>query len=329
MDGKRGAVAACATAILCACAAPASAHLRPLLVGVADQSPSTFSNRLYRRLGLPVSRLMVPLDAALDPERREWVSHWLDAARHDGVQPLVAFSRFYGTPVTLPSVAEYRRAFLAFRQAFPQVTEFIPWNEENHRAQPTFRRPGRAAAYYEVMRDNCPGCQILAADVLDSHGAGNWLRKFLHALHGPPPRLWGLHNYIDANRHRPVVHSGTAKISALVPGTVWLTETGGLVQTAVHPYNEKRAASAIRYLFRIARRLRSRIARVYVYNWRGVVDAQTALEQPLAWDSGLTEPDGKPRPGYYTLRYQLKRLRLGCWSPGALFSPAPWLAGCR
>src|SRR5205085_11468583 len=198
----------------------------PLLVGVADQSPSTFSNRLYRRLGLPISRLMVPLDAATDPDRRAWVARWLAEAKHDGVQPLVAFSRFTGTAVTLPSVGNYRRAFLAFRQVFPQVTEFIPWNEENHRAQPTFCRPGRAAAYYEVMRNNCPRCQILGADVLDSHGAGTWLRAFLHALHGPRPRLWGLHNYIDANRHRPIAHSGTAAMLAKVSGTTWLRETG-------------------------------------------------------------------------------------------------------
>jgi hypothetical protein len=318
------------TFCLATVAAPvASAHPRKtLLVGVADQGPSTFGNRLYRRLGLQISRLMVPLDAATDPDRREWVSRWLAAAKRDGVEPLVAFSRFTGTPVTLPSVADYRRAFLAFRQAFPQVTEFIPWNEENHQAQPTFRRPGRAAAYYEVMRNNCPGCQILAADVLDTHGAGKWLRTFLHALHGPRPHLWGLHNYIDANRQRPLVHSGTAAMLAEVPGAIWLTETGGLVKTAVHPYNEQRAARAIRYLFAISRQMRSRIARVYIYNWRGVVNAKTARKQPLAWDSGLTEPNGKPRPGYFALRYQLKLMHLGCWSPGALFSLAPWLAGC-
>ena len=33
--------------------------------------------------------------------------------------------------------------------------------------------------------------------------------------------------------------------------------------------------------------------------------------------------------GYYALRYQLKRMHLGCWSPGVLFSTAPWLAACQ
>jgi hypothetical protein len=335
MDGRRGAShvlsVALGAAVLCGpliTTTPASGRPTSLLVGVADQGPATFGNRLYRRLGLRISRLMVPLNTAFDPDRREWVSRWLAAAKADGVEPLVAFSRFFGTPTALPSVAAYRRAFIAFRRAFPEVTEFIPWNEENHQAQPTFRRPGRAAAYYEVMRNNCPGCQILAADVLDTHGAEKWLTKFLHALHGPPPRLWGLHNYIDANRHRPPAHSGTAAMLAKVHGTIWLTETGGLVKTAVHPYNERRAARAIRYLFTITSALRSRIARVYVYNWRGVVNAAMARAQPLSWDSGLTEPNGKPRPGYFALRYELRRLHLGCWSPGAAFSTAPWLADC-
>lgn len=326
MDGRRCARLSMSVAVALALLA-GTAHARgaQLRVGVADQNASTFAKPLYRRLGARISRLMVPLNAALDPDRRDWVAHWLAAARADGVEPLVAFSRFYGTSTKLPSVAEYRRAFRAFRRAFPQVKEFIPWNEENHQAQPTFSHPARAAAYYEVMRSNCPGCKIVAADVLDTHGAAGWLTKFLHALHGPRPRLWGLHNYVDANRHRT---DGTARVLATVRGTVWLTETGGLVKTAVMPYGEKRAASAIRFLFTVVRRYRSRIARVYVYNWRGVVNARLARKHPRWWDSGLTEPNGKPRPGYYALRYEIKRLRLGCWSPNAAFSRAPWLAGC-
>ncbi len=252
MDGMRCArLLVSVTLALAVLGGTAHARPAPLMVGVADQNASTFAKPLYRRLGARISRLMVPLDAALDPDRREWVARWLAAAKADGVEPLVAFSRFYGTPPTLPSVASYRRAFRAFRQAFPEVTEFIPWNEENHQAQPTYSHPARAAAYYEVTRNNCPGCKIVAADVVDNHGAAGWLTKFLHALHGLRPRLWGLHNYIDANRHRL---TGTARVLGVVRGTVWLTETGGLVK---------------------------------------------------------------------------RNLRLGCWSPNAAFSAAPWLGGCQ
>src|SRR5690348_9759909 len=104
MDGKRAAPLLLSVTLGLALLGgeTAGAATRPLAVGVADQSPATFEKPLYRRLGVSVSRLMVPLGAALDPDRREWVAHWLAAAQADGVEPLVAFTRFYGTPLTLP-----------------------------------------------------------------------------------------------------------------------------------------------------------------------------------------------------------------------------------
>lgn len=334
-----GAAAAAAVALAAALAiaaglltAPAPARalprLKPLLVGIGDQSPTTFKQPLYRKLGLQVSRLVVPWNAALDPSRREWVAHWLAAAHHAGVTPLVAFGRFSGQSMKPPSVAAYRRAFIAFRHDFPQVREYTPWNEANHQSQPTFRRPARAADYYEVMRNHCRRCTVLGADVLDTHSAGRWITRFMHALRGPRPTVWGLHNYIDVNRHHPVARGGTARVLNTVPGEVWLTETGGLVKTAVLPYNEQRAARATRYLFTIAGAWRSRISRVYLYNWRGVVNKRTARKQPKAWDSGMMEPNGKPRPEYWALRSELRRLRIGCWSGLRKSRRTPWLSGC-
>jgi len=326
------ALAAAVTSAFVLLSAPAPARalpqLKPLLVGIGDQSPMTFRQPLYRKLGLQISRLVVPWNAALDPSRREWVSNWLAAAHHAGVTPLVAFGRFSGQSMKPPSVGAYRRAFIAFHHDFPQVRQYTPWNEANHQSQPTFRRPGRAAAYYEVMRNRCRGCIVLGADVLDTHSAGRWLTQFMRALRGPRPTVWGLHNYIDVNRHHPVARGGTARVLNTVPGDVWLTETGGLVKTAVLPYNEQRAARATRYLFTIAGAWRSRISRVYLYNWRGVVNKRTARKQPKAWDSGMMEPNGKPRPEYWALRGELSRLRLGCWSGVRKTKNTPWLSGC-
>src|SRR5205814_1546285 len=81
-------------------------------------------------------------------------------------------------PTTLPSAAQFRQAFLAFRKRYPDVRVYSPWNEINHKSQPTARHPGRAAAYYEVVRDNCPGCTIVAADVLDQAGFERYLARF-------------------------------------------------------------------------------------------------------------------------------------------------------
>ena len=39
--------------------------------------------------------------------------------------------------------------------------------------------------------------------------------------------IWGLHNYIDANRFRT---RGTKALLQAVKGDIWFTETGGLVK---------------------------------------------------------------------------------------------------
>jgi hypothetical protein len=141
------------------------------------------------------------------------------------------------------------------------------------------------------VRQVCPGCIVPAADVLDGSNLASWLARFRAALHGPAPRLWGLHNYTDTNRFRS---SGTRRMLALVPGEIWLTEAGGIVSFTTAggkqalPYDEQRAARAIRYLFSLAR-LSPRITRVYLYQWK--IDFQGNR-----FDAGLVGLDGKPRP---------------------------------
>src|SRR4051794_30960414 len=162
-----------------------------LVVGVADQNASTFRQPLYRRLGLRISRLVVPWNAALESDRRAWVRGWLAAAYKVGVEPLVAFGRFSGQSMKPPSVAAYRRAFGAFRSAFPSVRTYTPWNEANHQAQPTFRRPGLAARYFMVMRSGCGGCRVFAAGGLGNHNPPQRVRAFPWPPGGPPPPVVG------------------------------------------------------------------------------------------------------------------------------------------
>jgi hypothetical protein len=87
----------------------------------------------------------------------------------------------------------------------------------------------------------------------------------------------------------------------IVPGRVWLTETGGIVkfgESRQFRYSESRAANRTRWMFRLADRyerrrrgLRSRITRLFVYCWFG--------EPPGAhFDAGLVNPDGTPRRAY-------------------------------
>src|SRR5262249_42120486 len=157
---------------------------------------------------------------------RELMDAWLSAARDAGVEPFVTFGHSRVHPDELPSIAEYRSAFRAFRGRYPDVRLYAAWNEINHDGQPTHDHPERAAEYYAVVRAECPDCTVVAGDVLDQPGMVGYLRRYMRHLVGEP-RIWGLHNYTDTNRFRP---SGLRAMLRTVPGEVWLTETGGLVQ---------------------------------------------------------------------------------------------------
>ena len=192
-----------------------------------------------------------------------------------------------------------RKSVTRFRKAFPRVRTYSPWNEVNHASQPTARRPDVAVRYYRVVRANCRGCRIVAADVLDSRGVHDYLREFTRRAPGAP-RLWGLHNYGDVNRK---TDSQTRSVLDLVPGEVWLTETGGIVHFGKSfPYSEARAANRTSYLLELANRytrkrkgLRSRVTRMYIYQWHGA-------PRGTRFDSGLTDPNGKARRAYYVVR---------------------------
>jgi hypothetical protein len=201
-------------------------------------------------------------------------------------------------------VRDYERAVAAFHRAYPWVRLLQPWNEANSATQPTGKHPERAAAYYDAVRQVCPGCTITAADVLDAGNLERWLTRFKAALHGTPAPLWGLHNYSDTNRFRT---SGTKRMLSLVPGQIWLTEAGGIVAfttadgRAALPYDEQRAGRAIRFLFRLGR-LSPRITRIYVYQWK--------IDFPgNRFDAGLVGPDGKPRPSLRVLEQHRSLLR--------------------
>jgi hypothetical protein len=271
-------------------------------VGISDQDPQTFRDSRFAGLGMRYARLITPWNSILtEPER---LDSWLQAAKAAGIEPLVAFNHARGDrcparPCTLPSVGQYSAAFKAFYAKYPWVRSYQPWNEANHQSQPTGKNPKRAAQFYNVIRAGCHGCTITAADVLDGTNLKRWLGAFRKYAKGKP-RLWGLHNYTDTNRFRS---SGTKAMLGLVPGQLWLTETGGIVAftTATGKvalrHDEKRARKAIDFLFRLARTSK-RITRVYVYQWR---KTQTGDR----FDAGLVAPDDTARPSLAALRRQL------------------------
>jgi hypothetical protein len=225
-------------------------------------------------------------------------------ARASGARVLLSFghSRIQGKEHHLPSVATFQKEFLRFRARYPWVTDYVTWNETNHCSQPTCDNPKRAARFYLAIRHHCRGCRIVAADVLDGTKMVPWVKRFAHYV-GTTKIIWGLHNYIDANRFR---ERGTKGLLKAVKGDIWFTETGGLVMrdngsTVDFPESTAHAAKATDWVFRLAG-LSSRIRRVYLFQWSPVKTPHPT------WDSALMNPHDQPRPAYDVLKRWLRKL---------------------
>jgi hypothetical protein len=284
-------------------------NCRPIAVGIGEPRAEMFADPLFSGLGVKRARFLAPWNAALVPAYAEYVDAWLTAARRAGVEPFVHFtvpagSKCPADPCHLPSVQEYAAAFEAFRARWPSVRVFGVWNEANHPSQPTAENPVRAAQFYRVVRDHCRGCQVVAADVVDIGNMASWIKSFRVAA--GPVGIWGLHNYLDANPRPGQQPSGsTSEFLTLTTGDVWLTEAGGIVMSftsggTYRPYDEQRAAGAVRRTFYLAQRFRGRVRRLYIWNW-------FAARAPNArWDSGLLRGDGSPRPGYFAVAEALR-----------------------
>ncbi len=273
-------------------------------VGLGDQKPAVFADARLRALKLPVARLIVPYDAATSEP--QLVDQWLAATAAAGMQPHVAFEHLRSSacprsPCVVPTRAQYGAAVRAFVARWPQVRTYTTWNEANHASQPVWNRPEAVAGFYDELRAACPGCTVVAGDVVDSGSYVDFLRRLRAAASVDPP-LWGLHNYGDVTYG---TSTGTDAALAAVGGELWLEETGGIVvlrdqagrQTL--PFDEQRAASGIDQAFALAA-TRPRITRLYVYQWSATPTS--------SFDSGLVRPDGALRPSYTALVRNLAAL---------------------
>jgi hypothetical protein len=293
-------------------AAPAPASVR---VAISEQSARVFSDPNWQSLKLKRVRYILPWDYAKHADQASEAAGFMNAANAAKQDVLVTFSARRGcftnnrysrsSACKAPSAAAYRSAVRGFRKSFPFAKTFAPWNEVNHVSQPTYRKPTLAVRYYDALRAVCKGCKVMAADVLDSSDVASYLRGFLRASKGRG-RIWGLHNYKDVNRRQS---KGVTTVLRTVPGEVWLTETGGIVNFGKDfPRSESRAASRTKYMFQLAARydsrrsgLRSKLARIYVYRFYG---------EPAAarFDAGLVNEDGSLRPGYTQFKKYAARL---------------------
>jgi hypothetical protein len=303
------ALAAALTFVCLAVIAPAGAaaaiKLRPVTgklavkIGIADQKEQVFDDQRLRDLGIGYARRSVAWDALRYGDERNRLDAWVRGAQLMGAEPLITFARsrkIAGHRHRPPTGAQFLREFLRFRKRYPGVKSWSSWNEANQCGTGTCKTPELVAKYFNTIRRNCPGCTVVAADLLDQPNMVPWARAFRRAAR-IEPKYWGLHDYIDANRFQT---TRTAQMLRAVRGEVWLTEIGGLVARRNRspiklPQGRAHAALATRFIFERLARLDRRVARIYIYHWRSSTPRDS-------WDSALIGSDNRPRPALAVLK---------------------------
>ena len=294
-------------ALLAAPASAAQADEKPIpIVGIGEQNAEMFFNPYFTRLGAKHVRVITAWDSLRHRWSRNELDTYMGLARASGVKVLLGFGHARSAKRKVrrrvPGVKEFTKEFLKYKKRYPWVKEWLTWNEANHCGEPTCHMPRRVARFYNNIRHNCYGCKVVAADVLDTPTMIPWVKAFRRTARDDKV-IWGLHNYIDANRFRT---SGTRELLKAAPkGEVWFTETGGLVvrrnrSRIAFPGSKKHAAKATKQVFRLAR-LSPRVRRIYIYHY------MPSRKKLPSWDSALVDRRGKPRPAYTVVKSFIRR----------------------
>ena len=180
---------------------PALAAARPA-IGIGEQKLGMFADPNWQRLGLRDVRYVAPWDALHDPRQRALLDAWIAAARGAGARVLLGFAhslRSEALARRLPTPRRFEREFVRFRARYPDVRDWIVWNEANHPFSLTADRPRRAARYFDAVARNCARCRVVAADVLDVERDG------------------GVGAQVPAPRGRAAAHLGAAQLRRRQP----------------------------------------------------------------------------------------------------------------
>jgi hypothetical protein len=282
-------------------AAPAPAPVAPLGIGIADNKADMFSDARFQALHVGYARIDLRWDVLSDYAATQQLDAWMNGARATGVRPLVTFDRSPRRISYNPTPQQLVSSMKALRRRYPFLKDFSSWNEANMN-----KKPAVVAKWWLALRKGCPTCNVLATDLLDKPNMISWAQRFVAAA-GRTPKVWGLHNYVDANT---LSTKTTKKLLASVGGNFWFTETGGIVKRAngsklVFPTGTTRAAKVTKFIFDKLARVSPRIQRVYLYHW----DTGLGETGAATWDSGFVGPDGQARPALTVLQGELGRIR--------------------
>ena len=309
------------TALIAVLSVPATASAVNIAVGMGDQASSMFDSPNFQALRMRKVRYFIRWNAIDRGGELALADAFVNKARANNARVLmhVSSNTLIRKQGRLPSLRQYRQKVgaLVRRYRAMGVIDWGSWNEANHDTQPTWNNPRRAAQFFLAMRSMCRGCTIVALDVLDQRGVENYIRRWFRALRPSQRRLArivGMHNYSDTNRYRA---TGTRKIIRTTRRynrrtKFWMTETGGVAKFGrSFPCNpsspgraERRQARAIDYMFGLARRFRSYVQRLYIYNYFG-----TNCGPNVRFDAGIVRPDGTARPAYNRVRRHLRNFK--------------------
>jgi hypothetical protein len=285
-----------------ALAAPAGAKTN-VVVGMGEQHVKVFKQSKYRALKIKQVRYFIRWDAMRVRYAREQADAYIAAAKKAGTKVYLHLSSndLRYRKAKLPSIKTFNKwvGRLVKHYRALGVRDWGVWNEANHKSQPTYKSPKRAAQYFVAFRKLCKGCTIVALDVLDQPKFLTYVDSFYRALPASQRKyasIVGLHNYGDTNYYRSTstraVIAGVRKYNK--KATFWMTETGGIVNFGKRlKCNTKRAAKAINYMFKLAKDYRP-IKRLYNYNYYGT--------SCRGFDSGIMTKGGKARAGYYAFK---------------------------
>ena len=226
-------------------------------------------------------------------------------------------------------------AFVAFRERFPHVRVYAPWNEPNHRTQPTWNTPETGRGVHEhrgappparAARSSSATCSTRPTPGLQqrpTYGAPRrWVQRYRAALRISRD-VCGIHNYSDVNRFRT---AGTrCPIRARLPA--------GLAHRDRRDHGlgwaGRAMAGARLRATRVpvpARRPRApRITRVYVYTWFGRVTHAVGLRAGRA--ARGRDDDGPARA--LLLVHRLSRRRPRPSPPTTIAAPRSDDGGAR
>jgi len=289
---RRLLVLVCASACLLP-AAPAAGLTARQVFGIGNTYD--FGQPRLTALKPGATRMVANWNVARRPGfERDRIDQWYQRALGANLDPMLSF----GGAADKRGLS-VRRFTAAFRRAlarWPRVGEWQTWNEGNHQSQPvTWRHPERAAAFAKAMERSCPRCTVIPVTLVLSDGSRTrwWIREFLKA-YGRTPSIWSVHNYGDVNRrsNSRLRHF----IRAHPRGRIWITETGAFAKfNEQWPFDLRRQGRDAPFALQQALRFRSRVDRVYWWQWRGAAAGSSH------WDTGLVDPTGQPRPAYWSV----------------------------